>query len=249
MINTKNEWWSDFFKGLFLEVQDGFHTAEVTVRQADNIVKLLEPEPGAKIIDVPCGGGRLAIELASRGYKLAGVDITEALMDRGRKRAVEKKLDIEWILGDMREMELEDKFEAAICMGGSFGFFDDAGNAGFLTAVAGCLKPGGKFIFEAHIAESLLPKLSDRDWYEVGDILVLDDRKYNIEEGRINSEWTLIKNGRFEKIDSSIRVYTYRELCRMLGDAGFRVVAAYDGKTMQKFEARSSMLLMLAEKS
>ena len=248
MTNKKKEWWSDFFTGLFFEVQCGFHSPGHTQEQAENIIKYGELKPGAKVMDIPCGNGRLTLELASRGYNMTGVDITEPLMDIGRKRSDEMKLAVDWILSDMRKINMENKFDAAFCMGGSFGFFDDAGNAAFVSAVARSLKPGGKFIFEAHIAESLLPKLSDRDWFEVDDIIVLDKRHYDLELGRIDSEWTLIRGDKFEKPDSSIRVYSYRELRRLLEDSGLKIFAAYDAKTMEKFEARSSLLFMIAEK-
>ena len=247
-MNKRKEWWSDFFTGLFFEVQSGFHSEEHTIEQAENIIKYGELKPGAKIMDIPCGNGRLTIELASRGYCMTGVDITEPLMEIGRRHAAGKNLEINWANRDMREIDMENEFDAVFCMGGSFGFFDDDGNAAFVSAVSRSLRPGGKFIFEAHIAESLLPKLRDRDWFEVDDIIVLDNRHYDLDQGTINSEWTLIRGDKYEKLDSSIRIYTYRELRRLLEDAGLKIFAAYDAKTMEKFEARSSLLFMVAEK-
>ena len=47
--------------------------------EADFIEKHLQVSHGAKLLDVPCGNGRLAIELARRGYQLTGIDIAEGV--------------------------------------------------------------------------------------------------------------------------------------------------------------------------
>ena len=50
--------------------------------------------PGAKILDVPCGAGRLPIELASLGYQVTGVDINLILLGESKRKAEERGLQI-----------------------------------------------------------------------------------------------------------------------------------------------------------
>ena len=68
----------------------------------------------------------------------------------------------------------------AFCFWGSFGYFDEDGNADFLKAISGVLKPGAKFLLDTHITETLLPKLfQERGWKRVGSALVLEERHYD----------------------------------------------------------------------
>jgi predicted SAM-dependent methyltransferase len=131
---------------------------------------------------------------------------------------------------------------------GSFGYFDEGGNAAFLKAVFRTLKPGGRFVIETHIAETLLRVLQERDWRQVGNTLVLEDRHYDHVHSRIDTEWTLMREGKAEKISSSIRIYTYRELCRLLEEVGFTNCEGYDTSSQQPFTLGAQRLTMVATK-
>lgn len=54
------------------------------------------------ILDVGCGTGRHALELARRGYRVVGVDLSESLLAQGRKMAEAEGLAVTFILGDAR---------------------------------------------------------------------------------------------------------------------------------------------------
>src|SRR5204862_2339237 len=76
------EWYRTLFTGLFVDAvrRIPFPTAA----EADFIIEVLQPRPGAKLLDVPCGAGRLAIPLAERGYHVTGVDLCDELLNDGR---------------------------------------------------------------------------------------------------------------------------------------------------------------------
>jgi cyclopropane fatty-acyl-phospholipid synthase-like methyltransferase len=145
-----DEWWQTFFAGHWLDVQRVFK-AERTTAEADFIERVLKLQPGAAVLDVPCGEGRLSVELASRGYRLTGVDITEALLADARRTAAERRLDVAWHRRDMRDLPWREDFDGAYCFWGSFGYFDDEGNRAFLEAVARALKPGGRFLMDRRL--------------------------------------------------------------------------------------------------
>jgi len=248
IMSDNNEWWQGFFDGLYQEVHQRLYSEESTVKEVEMIKKYLDLKSGSEILDVPCGNGRLTVELATRGYKTTGYDITEPYLAVAKKSAEMKKVDVIFDNRDMRDIRAENKFNAVICMGGSFAYFDDDGNMEFLKAVLMALKPGGKFMLDTHIAESLFPKYQPRGWMGIGKITVLEDRQYNLERGSMDTVYTMIRGDKKEVRPSSVRIYTYRQLCTMLEGCGFDNIKAYDSSNGEPFKLGSSRLLLLAVK-
>lgn len=60
------EWWKTYFSGMSLEGWRHSHTEEQTRAEVELAIKLLDLGPGARVLDVPCGEGRIALELAAR---------------------------------------------------------------------------------------------------------------------------------------------------------------------------------------
>ena len=80
----------------------------------------------------------------------------------------------------MRDLPWSARFDGAFCLGNSFGYLDDEGNAAFLRAVAAALKPGARFVLETPmVLENLLGHLEDRPWWQVGDLHLLIANTYD----------------------------------------------------------------------
>src|ERR671937_341429 len=70
-----------------------------------------------------------------------GVDLVERFLDEGRRQAIDRRVDVEFRHGDMREGVAEgETHDAAICFWGSFGYFDDAGNLAQARATCAALR-------------------------------------------------------------------------------------------------------------
>jgi SAM-dependent methyltransferase len=241
------EWWEEFFSGVVLDLWKGVYDEQHTKAEADFILELLSVPHGAAILDVPCGEGRLARELSSRGYTMTGVDFSLPFLDEARARAAGQGLDIRWEHRDMRDLPWPAAFDAAFCFGNSFGYLDDDGNAKFLCAVGRSLKPGARFVLDIGIsAETLLPRLQEREWARVGHFLFLEENQYDHVEGRFNTDYTFIRNGQVETRSASHRVYTYRELVRLLQSAGFSDIQSFGSLARDPFELSSPRLLLTA---
>jgi SAM-dependent methyltransferase len=83
----------------------------------------------------------------------------------------------------MRELPFEEEFDAAICMWGSFGYFDDEGNLAQARAAARALKPGGRYLIDNPTLESIYPRFRERNWFEAGDTTVLMENAFRLDEG------------------------------------------------------------------
>jgi len=214
-------------------------------KEADFLERALRPVPNAQLLDVPCGNGRHALELATRGYSMTGVDSSEEFLADARAASP----SIRWLLGDMCELPWRDAFDGVYCCGNSFGYLNAASAHTFLAAVAGALKPGGRFVMDTGMAaESILPSLGKGRWHRLGDMIVLSENQYHPAESRLDIDYTFIQNGKVETHPSSSYCFTTGELCRMHAVAGLELVEMFDWFVDQPYQLGSRGLVMVSQK-
>jgi len=224
-VDVHTNWWESFFEGVSVTMWLHALPAEHTEREATRLAGLLAATPGAEILDVPCGAGRLSLALAERGYRLTGVDWSPEFL--GHARARDARQQVGWERRDMRDLPWSRRFDGAFCVGNSFGYLDDEGNAAFLRAVWSALKPGGRFVLETPmVLENLLHHLQPRPWWKVGDVYLLVENQYDAARTRLDIEYTFISNGRVDVRRGSHRAYSCRELTALLMTSGFAVELA-----------------------
>jgi SAM-dependent methyltransferase len=238
-----------FFSGLVVEFWRDAMPEEVTEKEADFLQQQLKLAPGARVLDVPCGTGRHSCVLAARGYQMTGVDLSSTCLGMARDLAARKGVSVTWEHRDMSELPWNQTFDAAFAMGNSLGYADDEHDKRFLRAIVRVLKPGGRFVVDYPVvAEALLPSFQERIWMPVGETLFLREGRYDPLTGRIESTYTLIRDGKVEKKPWTQRVYTYREICRLLVESGLTDVLGYAALTLEPFKLGSRGLLLVAAK-
>ena len=89
----------------------GDHHWEIAPEQVAGVISLLSLEPGAAVLDLPCGVGRHSLEFARRGFDVTGVDRTAAYLQTARERAAAEGLSVEWLQADMREFIRPEAFD------------------------------------------------------------------------------------------------------------------------------------------
>lgn len=116
----QNEW-EFFFDHHAPHYMDNVFTKN-TLEEVEFIIKEVALPAGSHILDVGCGAGRHSVELACKGYKVTGVDISSAMLSEARRNALSVGVKIDLVHGDAAEFIPEKEFDAAICIcEGAFG--------------------------------------------------------------------------------------------------------------------------------
>jgi SAM-dependent methyltransferase len=240
-----SNWEKDFFRGVALDAWRLCLTPEQTRAEVDFLARTFEPRPDSHFLDVPCGNGRHAIEFASRGYQMTGLDLSEEFLAEARSAT----LPIRWVLGDMRELAWETEFDGAYCFGNSFAYLDADDARKFLSGVSRSLKRGARFVLETGMAaESILPTRVTKRWYKLGDIYMLSENRYVPEESRLDIDYTFIRGGEAETRPTSSYVHTVAVLRRMQSEAGLKPLELLASIAGERYEFGSPRLIMIAER-
>ena len=241
------EWWKTWFGPSYLAVYDAY-LAERTPAEVDGLEAVAGLRPPMRVLDLGCGQGRHAIELARRGYRVTGLDLSAYLLDTARRRAESEALKIDFIEGDMRRPP-PGPFDAVINLFTAFGYFEqDAENLVVLRAARATLAPGGRMILEVINGERVLRAFESREWVTVGELVVMEDRDLDRDRMRLNVKQRIIGGGFDETREFSIRLYTGSGLKGMFEEAGYARVDLYDGWEGQPATADSVRFLAVASR-
>jgi len=117
-----------------------------------DLVTTLVGDRGARILDAGCGTGRVAIELARRGYDVVGIDVEPAMLDTARAKAPE----LPWILGDLSDAELPASSFDLVVAAGNVMIFVQLGTEGAVVKnLARVLVPGGLLVAGFQVGRQL----------------------------------------------------------------------------------------------
>jgi SAM-dependent methyltransferase len=180
-----------------------------TVREIDYLIDALQLQPGMRVLDVGCGPGRHAHELARRGIAVHGIDISQSFVEIAVAAAAElatfERLDA-------RELAFDAEFDAVICLcQGAFGLMTANGDDTIvLGGMARALKPAGRLALSAFNAYFA--------------VKYHEDAEFNAATG-VSHERTEVSNATGEAIavDLWTGCYTPRELRLLLAACGLRV--------------------------
>ena len=188
----RNEW-EEFFDGHAPVYMDNPFTKN-TVQEIDFLLNELSLPEYSHILDMGCGTGRHAIELARRGYRVTGVDISSGMLAEAERAAREAAVKITWVQADAANFSSTDLFDAGICLcEGAFGLLgkdDDPfeHDLSILRNIRNALKPGARLILTVLNGCRRIRQYSQKDvasgQFDPVTMVETTEMEYNTPEGQ-----------------------------------------------------------------
>lgn len=133
---------------------------EDTDREAEFLEAILEEyatcavRPSPRVYEPACGSGRLVVELAKRGMRVTGSDLSRPMLDYARERVRNEGLSATLAQGDMATYKPRGSFELAHCFVSTFKYLTTEASArAHLESVASVLRPGGVYALGFHLTD------------------------------------------------------------------------------------------------
>ncbi len=131
-----------------MKEKENILTQERSKKETRIIVKHL-PKNYKKILDAPCGYGRISNSLATLGYKVTGIDISNYFINIAKKEAAQKRLSASYITGDILKKKVQGKFDGVLNIFTSLGYLEsDEKNELLIKKLCQYVKFGGRLIIE-----------------------------------------------------------------------------------------------------
>ncbi len=204
------------------------------------------------MLDVGCGDGAHAIALAQRGYVVTGFDASLSQLLRATQANEAVGAGVRFLSGDMRDPPVEGPFDAILCIGTTFGYFDDAENRKVIGKLRDRLAFGGRMLLHVFNRDHVIGRLPARSWWQGQGCLVLDEADMNYFTNRLQVRRTIVfEDGRQFEHDISVRAYTAHDLGSMCVEAGLRVLELSGSRLTRGrfYGATSAEIWLLVERT
>jgi SAM-dependent methyltransferase len=224
----------DWYAGAFDATTTEMPWADETLADVERVLKTMRPPPGARILDLACGVGRHALELARRGFSVVGVDISPELIEIAEGEAAIKRVEVEYVAADLRELTYEDEFDAVLGLhDGAVGYFeDDAENRRTFETIGRALRPGGAALLQIPNLLFAAAQLPEKTWTLGATTLELIERDWDPRARCVEGEVTAIHLDDvpwdLRPIAFRQRLYGVEELRDLFASVGMALSAVLD---------------------
>jgi len=243
-------WHESVFNGQYDRFTFPLFTTEGNEQEAQYIEDALRLAPGEQVLDLACGHGRHARLLSAQGFAVTGVDSNLRYLEMAKaKDPASTYLHI-----DLRNLNLESRFDAAYCFFSSFGYFDDAENYTVLRRMIAALKPGGRLLIDLQNRELFTsgePLYQEFIEFDIdGDpAALLMNSTFDINSSRVTINQRLHHRGEVESMQFSMRLYTCAEMKWLLQQLGCSLVNCHGDTDASTYAVDSERMIIIARKS
>jgi len=243
-----------FFREAWPSISQAVESPADAARAVQWILSRAGLEPGARVLDAPCGFGRHSVELARRGYAVTGVDFNETELERAREAAHTARVALHLICEDMRDMEFDGEFDLAVNLFSSIGYFSDDEDRMLIDRFWHALAPGGVFVLDTRNRDQCVRSMPAEERVRVNDWTLRIENRFDPTTSRWTARWWRLPADAPEESpgtlvgESEIRLYAAHELRAMLRPERWSRVDLYGGLDGTPFSLDAPRLVFGARK-
>ncbi|KKM81953.1 hypothetical protein LCGC14_1324620 [marine sediment metagenome] len=170
-------------------IEWGFHDRETQITEAQSVLRILNPETSARILDLACGIGTHAICWAKQGHQVTGVDISQTFIAEAKKAARREGVSVNFQVGDVKALDFTEEFDIVSWIE------KPTFHHGMPEAIWGFLAADGHFIGDVRNPEHPRTRARTgnwRTWREEGGVFHLEAHETNEETGTRQDVWIRI---------------------------------------------------------
>jgi SAM-dependent methyltransferase len=212
----------------------------------DNLINLLKPIPGSKMLDVACGRGRHSVYLNKKGYEVAGIDLSEESIAYDKQFENEK---LSFHVHDMREVFKAAQFDYVFNLFSSFGYFDTpADNSKAVEAHSQALKTGGMLVLDYMNASKVCSCFIPSEKKVVEGIKFSVRKK--IEGGMIVKRISFSDKGKDYNFEEHLSILLLEDFQKLFTQHNLKITHTFGDYALNTFDdAKSDRLILIAEKT
>ena len=207
-----------------------------------------------KILDLACGTAALTVMMAARGYEMWGLDRAEGMLEIARRKAKDRHLDIPFFQGDMRNFDLQQRFDVVVCIYDSVNYaLDEDELASVFRSVSRHLDPSGLFIFDVTTERNIVQHFHAQTFAESkADYAYIWKNVYSHHDKICRTALSFfIREGeffrRFEEVHLQ-KMFEVGTVKKLLRKTGYKMLSAYDMYTLNRWTRHSDRINFTARK-
>jgi len=242
--NNSQAWFKQWFDSSFYHQLYANRDEQEAASFIDELVNELQPAADSRMLDLGCGNGRHSKYLASKGFKVIGLDLAATSIRQAKRSETEK---LHFYRHDMRVPFGANTFEYVFNFFTSFGYFDDpAEDRKVVSNIYSALKPGGVLVMDYINSVHSEKKLVPAEKKEIDGII------YNIT--RWTTDTHFFKKIRIENMGDPIehiervKKFSVDDLKNLLAHCGLQLENVYGDYYLNEYDIQNSPRLILIAK-
>lgn len=224
----------------------------------DYIEKIIKKEDAKvqNILELACGTGNITIPLAKKNYDIAGIDISDEMLNVARTKAEKQNIELVLLEQDISELDFDvTNLDCVLCACDGFNYITyDEDLENVFSKTYELLKEEGIFIFDISSFYKLSTILGDNMYGENREnISYMWQNYFDDEQNLVEMELTFFvadEGGKFDKYEEVHlqRAYTEEEIIKILNKAGFSKIKVYGDFTFEYPSEDSERIFFICRK-
>ncbi|HZC44335.1 MAG TPA: class I SAM-dependent methyltransferase [Acidobacteriaceae bacterium] len=234
-------WWNSFFDDDYIRIWSQVLTEEISAQQALDLWSMLDLSAGCRILDAPCGWGRLSLALARLGANVLGVDQADRQLDFARQHAEGLAPDrLRYLQHDLRSPLDETGFDVACNIFSSFGYGTEEEDVDLFRTLRAAVRIGGRVVVETNHRDFMCAGIGQgkNGSRRLPDgTLFVEESDFDAIAGIVQLRWYWSGPWGAGEKRAQWRCYTPTQIVDLLEQADLHFTGAYKGLSKTPYKA------------